>query len=255
MLKFMKYEIKGSYKYISGIIILTFLLNLANFGIMRNSEIKGTEISVIGGLFIGISFIVIFGIMLGTFLYIVNLYKKELYENRGFLTFTLPISGRKILGAKVLVAFFWFTLISIGFVLSNIAGAFLLIPKEFMHEILNAFKQFQIFFGEVNWFAGIAGVIFSIFSIILTLLMIYFSMAIGRISLKNKKLTGIWFIIFVILTIIAGYIELKIGSNVPYYFTFENSYSINIGVTLFNILLGLGLFFGTSYLMENKIDL
>lgn len=289
MKKFIKYEIKGSYKFILAVVTLTIILTIANFGILKKNMYN--SMSDFDGLFIGISFMVIFGIMLGTFFYIVNLFRKELYEDRGYLTFTLPISGKQIVGSKLLVAFFWYFIISVVFILVNVIGGISLIPKEILSEVMAQIKSNLSLIGGIDITDILAAIISFVGSIATTLLLVYFSMALGRVSIKNRKMKGIWFIIFIILSLLISFVQYKVIKAVPYYMNFSkfgiesranlinvmdfgagsismgfdmysgaltntmNDVLINIGYLFYNIAVLVGLFFGTSYLIEKKIDI
>ncbi|RVU55696.1 ABC-2 transporter permease [Anaerosphaera multitolerans] len=266
MLNFIKYEIKGSYRFILGVLALTTILNIGNFFYL--DKVNYTGPSAIGGIFLGFSFLVIFGMMIATFFYIVNLFRKDLYEDRGYLTFTLPISSQKILASKVLVAFLWFTVVTIGFILSNILAVNLISSNVILSDIYRFFMVTDIPWKEI--FALFIGIITSS---IITLLIIFFSMTVGRVSIKSKKFKGVWFFIFIFISIIHSLINVKVIEITPYYFnistlgfeyinnyffgaTFNDGvFIVNLGSILFNILTLLGFFFGTSYLMENHIDL
>ena len=113
-------------------------------------------------------------------------------------------------------------------------------------------------------------------------------MAIGKITIKNKKIDGLWFLIYILLVFLIGFIQYKIMELVPYYFNIQNmnietvedifknaitneisvKYNngldisgqfgflrVNIASAIYNILVTLGLFVGTGYLIDKKIDL
>lgn len=100
----MKYEIKGTYKILLGILALVLILITGIYMYSRDSS----NFLNFGAIFMTLSVLVLFGTSLATFLYIVSSFKNELYEDRGYLTFTLPLTGNQIVGAKLLVAMFWF---------------------------------------------------------------------------------------------------------------------------------------------------
>lgn len=287
--KFIKYEIKGSYRFILGVLALIVLLTSGNYMYMAQTMKAGG--SAFGAGFMGISFMVIFGTLLATFFYIVNLFRKELYEDRGYLTLTLPISGKEIVASKVIVALLWFGIIGITFFLVNVVGFFLLLPKEELNYFLNEFMNFRDILGIISLKNIIISIIATIGSGIITLLIIYFSMAIGRVSIGNRKFKGIWFVIFIVLSIIISAVQVKFSDLIPYYLNIDrfgiesyesilNSFGgiqnmsydmslglagittnaagdsiINLGSLICDILTMIGLFFGTSYLIERKIDL
>lgn len=138
-------------------------------------------------------------------------------------------------------------------------------------------------FSMINTGVLSVGIISSISSI-LTLILIYFSIALSRVSIRNKKIGGVWFIIFLVLNAIAGYIALKMSSAIPYFLNlngfkilhfyelnilpgfnngvgniliFGNNYNayINIIGFLSHIVMSVAAFLGTGYLIEKKIDL
>lgn len=284
MLKFMKYEIKGTYKYILGVLALVLTLTTALhwYGYRGNSTI-----SSLGNIFILLSVLILFGTGLTTFFYIVGSFRKELYEDRGYLTFTLPLTGNQIVGSKLLVALMWFIILGIGIAAHNFLMLLIFnvfdtqrwtIIKEVFAQIKEIIAVREIFFS----------IIISIFSIISMLVLIYFSMAIGRVTFRNKKIGGLWFILFIIITILLSYTQFKISESIPYYFDLgrfefnklrsindayinemliestDNGFSadvnlsilnMNIGASIFNILTAVGLFLGTGYLIEKRIDL
>lgn len=126
---------------------------------------------------------------------------------------------------------------------------------------------------------------------IITLLLVYFSITLSKVSVKNKKLGGLWFILFLILNSMISYVTLLIANSLPYNLDLNSlklissdsmfnqmgitatlslmgpisgtgimvPYSaglyVNIASALFSILVAVGVFIGTSYLIENKIDI
>lgn len=118
--RYIKYEMKGSYKFILGVLALVLILTTGIYGYIANTK----EGSALGATFMGLSTLVIFGTLLTTFLYIVGSFRKELYEDRGYLTFTLPLTGNQILGSKLIVAIIWFAVLGAVIGLYNILMAY-----------------------------------------------------------------------------------------------------------------------------------
>lgn len=285
MRKYMKYEIKGSYKFILGIIAIVLMastiiqLKLSkqlNFEIMNT----GNEITGFDALMLIISILVIFGAFLTAFFQIIGSFKKELYEDRGYLTFTLPLTGNKILGAKLIVAIIWFTVLGVSIVLYNLLLSAIIFGAqwteiiEFMIEPIKMVMQ-----GIIS-----VGIIFGL-SAIMTLILIYFSMALGRVSVRNRKIGGLWFIIFIILNTILNYFVFSVGKAIPYFLSLDNfkilhGYELNFlsntgnmateqiiafgnnydaYINIFGLLSMIAVcvvaFLSTGYLIEKKIDI
>lgn len=286
MRKFIKYEVKGTYRFVLGILAaLLVAFTIIQVNISRQIKVEftsgvSTTIPTFNALLVGLAAFVIFGAYLTAFIYIINSFRKELYEDRGYLTFTLPLSGNKIVGGKLIVALLWYTVLGLGILLYNALLAIILYGStDWFDAIKYILNQFS---GLSNGVVSIG--IISIVSIIVTLITMYFSIAISRVSVKNKKMGGLWFLIFLILNGILSYLTLKISGWFPYYLNVNNfkifhRYSIiampgitegigqmmlfgtnynayvNIIGNLAQILIGVLIFTGTGYLIEKKIDL
>ena len=276
MSKLIKYEIRGTFRYILGVLALVLALTTGIYIYINNME-GG---SAFGATFMGLSILVIFGTVLATFLYIVGSFRKELYDNRGYLTFTLPLTGNQIVGAKLIVALMWFAILGIVIGIYNIIMLLAFSPMELnISEIFSMIRSIDIPYKELTAFI-ITGVI----SGIATLVLIYLSMALGRVTFRNKRIGGLWFIIFLILSTLITYSQVKVAQLMPYYIDLNTlktgtidmfNYGLNINIDQFgmmvsgdmgNILLNIATFIysiliiiftflGTGYLIENKIDL
>lgn len=274
MFKYMKYEIKGTYKYIMGILALVLILITGLYAFGDNAA--GGSFG--GGLFIGLSVLILFGTTLTTFFYIVGSFRKELYEDRGYLTFTLPLKGVQIVGAKLIVALLWFFLLGIVIALYNLVMILSFTPVEL---------NFADLFAGISNFISIKSIIFgtitTVFSGVNLLIIIYFSMVLGRVTFRNKRIGGMWFVIFLVLSGVLAFGQFRIETVLPYYIDMEtfkvatktvvdpqlyfevgNSgfeggvsglFLINIAGAIYNIIITIALFLGAGYLIEKKIDL
>jgi len=286
----MKYEIKGAYKFILGI-ILTILVASTGIQLYARSLLNkfsnmndgNMGVSATPTLLVIILMMVIFGAFITAFFYIIGAFKKELYEDRGYLTFSLPLTGNQILGSKLIVALMWSALLFLSALIYNLIVGSLLFGTEWMEGLK---YLFSLDIGHII----LTVVIYSIFSVIITFLLIYLSMTLSRVTIRNKKIGGLWFILFLILNALVSYGTFKAVEIIPYYLdlssfkiigesvisnTIGNSNMyimspgtdmgmimssagemvVNIGSLLFSILVAIGTFLGTSYLIEKKIDI
>ncbi|MBU5312276.1 hypothetical protein KQI38_09570 [Tissierella carlieri] len=282
MRKYMKYEIKGSYKFILGIIAIVLIAStIIQLNISRQIKFEmmgsGNDITGFGAFMLVISMLVIFGAFLTAFFQIIGSFRKELYEDRGYLTFTLPLTGNKILGAKLVVAIIWFTTLGVSIVLYNLLFAMILYGpqwSDFVNFIKEAIRMINSSFLSVGIVSGL--------SAIMTLILIYFSMALSRVSVRNKKIGGLWFIIFIILSSLSSYLMYSVSEAIPYFLSLDSfkifhSYELNFlsnvtmgqvivfgnnfdaYINIFGVLslivISIGAFLTTGYLIEKKIDL
>lgn len=265
MKNYMKYEIKGTYKFILGILAIVILAStIIQFSVIRELNFEWMDqmqgISGFGAIVLLLSALVIFGAFLAAFFYIISSFRKELYEDRGYLTFTLPLTGNQILGSKLIVSMLWYGVLGLGIVLYN------LILATILHG-----TQWFVMFNDLKDFVGtniiVIAIVDGIALIAITLILIYFSMALSRVSIRNKKVGGIWFIIFLVLNGLTNYVAIKIGNILPYYLDLETLKivhyyklnpllpNINILGLMTQIIITIGAFFATGYFIEKKIDL
>lgn len=277
MFKYMKYEIRGTYKYILGVLALVLILTTALYVYFNRITNTSGEVSALGGMFTGLSVLILFGTALATFLYIVGSFRKELYEDTGYLTFTLPLTGNQIVGSKLVVAFLWFTILGVAIGLYNIIMVLAFAPVE-----VNISELFSSLFQMFSLSDTLFLVLSSILSLVNMLVIIYFSMAISRVTFRNKRIGSLWFIVFLVLSGLIIYGGVKISELLPYYIDL-NTFNIgtmdtlnqlyielnnnivlsgntgilttNIASTVYIIIVTVLLFLGTGYLIERKIDL
>lgn len=276
MLKYVKYEIRGTYKFILGILALVFIL-LTSMYAYSNKE---GSLFHSAQIFMSIGVMLLFGAALIAFLYIVGSFRKELYEDSGYLTFTLPLTGNQILGSKLIAALIWFIGLGIAVALINFLLMMIFSPFHIYHLS-------QLFF-MISKVLSIKACIYMIFSmacsVVSVLLLIYFSMALGKVTFRHKKIGGLWFVLFIILSSIFGYIDTEISQWIPYYLDLSTFHVVtpasyddllqmhyhigglylnavskyvatNIASSVYHLALMIALFLGTGYLIEKKIDL
>ncbi len=286
MIKFMKYEIKGSYKFILGllaiVLIASSIIQVNIYSILKTSGlIQGGQGEIFQGFLIGLSVLVIFGAFLTTYFYIIGLFRKDLYEDRGYLTYTLPLTGNEIVGAKLFTAIVYNLVLSLVIFSFNLILASILFGSGWIEEVKYFLSLMDMGLISSLLFSGF---IFIGISFILGTILVYFSISLSKVSVKNKKIGGLWFIIFLIINGLVSYLSLKISYIFPYYMDvvnfrishlydifilpgFDEGFSqlliygsnyhgyINIAGLLFEILAIVGGFLATSYLIEKKINL
>ncbi len=262
--KLFKYEIKGSFKGFIAIFISAVLLNLFMLFTINSDGVRvGLSIFIWSVAFL---FVLIFNI---------NSFKRELYESRGYLTFTLPIHGRQYVIVKMISAFLWFTVTYILMQICLYIVGEISIPRDILIPLRAVLYSKQITIVSIT-----VGLLW-MFDI---MLLIYVSITITKVGLKKGKLSGfVGFIIFIIVSflkvsllnflirILPYSLEIKTRSldilstqgqisvmSLPggSLVGFGNGFvQFNIAGCIFSILVIIGIFVATSYLIDNKIDL
>lgn len=254
MLNLIKYELKGNIKdfiIAFGIILLLNLLLLTRVNTWESGAIFAS------------SYMITFGAMIVVFIWNIKLFSKDMYSDSGYLLFTLPQRGYSILGSKVLTALIQTILTSI-FALAFNFIVFTQVTKEWK-EILSKVKDF------INANFIVFGIGSGILQIAYLLLIIYFSISLSKVAIKNKKFGKLSaFIIFIVFSLIAGKISSLLVKAFPQSFKidmlslkmqsiaispYQHQLSINVSYVIFNAIIFIGLFLITSYILENKVDL
>lgn len=280
MFKYAKYEFLGTYKFLMGALLLAagastgiqlFFKNQLNFEKGNYGSFEMLQIMPFVMIAASLTFI---GVFIAVAVYLISSYRKELYEDRGYLTFALPMTGTQLLGSKLIVALFWSVTMGIVVLLYNMVLARLVFGSEWYNLMMDVLRQAEGL-GRIT-------VSYSLISIIetaATLLLVYFTITISRVSIKSKKIGGFWFVLFLVLSSFFSYLQNSIAESIPLYlnvskmeFLSQNSLyfdnmnpesmmdltnmgSISISGLGFQIILIVGLFLGTAYMLEKKVDL
>lgn len=266
MKNLIKYELKGDYKLFGIIFTIAAILNIGMF-----TRVGEWEEAIIIALTTMISSFLFLTILI----FVIKSFEKEMYEDRGYLTFTLPVSGRKIVGAKLITALIWFAVAGILSLISIRILFGLLFDESIINELSTRLSTF------INIKTILAVILFGIINIITLLLLVYFSITITRVALKGKKVSKfLGFIAFIALNAAIAYIEYKIIQLFPQTINFmpellqgfpasgepmvldgtlitirNSGLNINIAALIYNLVVYVGLFLGTGYLIDNKIDI
>lgn len=280
MLKYAKYELLGTYKFLMGALglalvastaIQMFFKNQLNFEQGNYGSFEMLEVMPFIMLAATFTFI---GVFIAVAVYLISSFRKELYEDRGYLTFALPITGTDLLGSKLIIALFWSISMGILVLFYNMLLARLVFGSQWYNMMLNALRQAEGL-GKIT----LSYSLISIIETIATLLLVYFTITISRVSIKSKKIGGFWFVLFLVLSSFFSYLQNAIADAVPLYLDISqmkfvsqnrlyfdnmnpesfmeiaNSATISISGLGFQIILIIGLFLGTAYMLEKKVDL
>ncbi|MBW9151998.1 hypothetical protein [Clostridium estertheticum] len=250
MFKLLKYELRANFLTIMGSCIVVIIANLL---LMAKKSSWGNAVVGLSGCLIIATIIVIFISSL-------NIMSKYLHNDTGYLLFTLPQSGMSIITSRLLASLIQISIIvAVSFLMS-----YLTLTDKIDFSFLANIKPGLILFIIINYIGGI----------IYFLTIIYFCMVIGKIALKGKKLGKIGsFVIFIILSIVISWLSTKITNLLPQNLNLSDfsinttsvldfgttasdaAFNINIAGAIFDIIVFIGLFMSTSYLIDKKLDL
>jgi ABC-2 type transport system permease protein len=254
MVNLIKYELKGYYKEIVILIAIIIIGNLLIF--TRYNVWSHTALATL-------SFLLCFAASIAVFIWNISIFGRDLYGDTGYLLFTLPIKGYKIVAAKLITSFFQVAIINI------IAFIFIYINFLSIQGMSTGLKQLS---DSINPVFVICLAVSIIFEYIYLLSLIYFSLSVSKVAIKNRKVGKLGtFIIIIIISTIIGKITAYLSQVFPQFFNINllspsgvlsmnfdianNLIPVNIAAMIFSILMFLVFFIVSSYLIEKKIDI
>ena len=186
---------------------------------------------VFGGLVITLS--------ISTLILIIQRFKGSVYDRRGYLTLTLPVSEHQILSAKLLGAFVWSLTSTVVFLFSLYIIISMIEPDAF----LSSFAEYMLKnYTDDFWLALIS----YIFNTLAGILCIYLSISIGQ--LFNEYRTALAVVAYIAIQTILGFITLNLRID------FDYNWVLSFEIFK-DLILSVGFYLGTYYILKNKVNL
>jgi hypothetical protein len=217
---------------------------------IKNDTFTGISALVLVSLFIALGVI--------TLMTIIGRFKDNLLSDEGYLMFTLPVSTEKLVLSKVLNSVFWLIASGIASILAAVLGVinkdlfglFNMLMSRYMYYI----KQIET--QHIVALFAFCGALLS--QAIYIILLIYFSMSVSQFPAFIKHRKAASFIAFVVtntvLTTLVSFLFSQLPVMSPYPFTTEFSFVLLYAI-LTNLSLAVILFFATTYILKNHLNL
>ena len=186
---------------------------------------------VFGGLVITLS--------ISTLILIIQRFKGSVYDRRGYLTLTLPVSEHQILSSKLLGAFVWSLASTVVFLFSLYIIMSMIQPDVLISNVAEfILKNYQDDF----WLALIS----YIFNTLAGILCIYLSISIGQ--LFNEYRTALAVVAYIAIQVVLGFITLNLRID------FDYNWVLSFEIFK-DLILSVGFYLGTYYILKNKVNL
>lgn len=186
---------------------------------------------VFGGLVITLS--------ISTLILIIQRFKGSVYDRRGYLTLTLPVSEHQILSAKLLGAFVWSLASTVVFLFSLFIIISMIQPDAF----LSSFAEYMLKnYTDDFWLALIS----YIFNTLAGILCIYLSISIGQ--LFNEYRTALAVVAYIAIQVVLGFVTLNLRID------FDYNWVLSFEIFK-DLILSVGFYLGTYYILKNKVNL
>lgn len=262
--KLMKYEIKATQRIflpLYGLIILFTLINKAfitfNFDKMQGMAVVPFVITMI------IYCVLIAAAFVMTLIVAIQRFQKNLLNDEGYLSFTLPVKAHSHIDSKMIVTLMWTVLSLIVAALSIfILGVNKDNVQDFSKFCMQASSEFQQY-GAQAYGVLIEFIIFMLVGILAGVLQIYASITVGNLSSKHKLLAGFGaYIGFGVIEQIVFSVLINAGVNIDNWGTLYHSIppiqvtAAGIGIMiLYSLIFGVAFYFFTNWMLSKKLNL
>ena len=186
---------------------------------------------VFGGLVITLS--------ISTLILIIQRFKGSVYDRRGYLTLTLPVSEHQILSAKLLGAFVWSLTSTLVFLFSLYIIIVMVDPGAY----LSTFAEYMLKNYQDNFWLALISYIFNTLAGILC---IYLSISIGQ--LFNEYRTALAVVAYIAIQVVLGFVTLNLRID------FDYNWVLSFEIFK-DLILSVGFYLGTYYILKNKVNL
>ena len=176
---------------------------------------------------------------ISTLILIIQRFKGSVYDRRGYLTLTLPVSEHQILSSKLLGAFVWSLASTVVFLFSLYIIISMIEPDAF----LSSFAEYMLKnYTDDFWLALIS----YIFNTLAGILCIYLSISIGQ--LFNEYRTALAVVAYIAIQVVLGFITLNLRID------FDYNWVLSFEIFK-DLILSVGFYLGTYYILKNKVNL
>lgn len=208
-----------------------------------------------------------------TFVGVIANFQKTLYGNQGYLSFTLPVTSGELLAAKAIVAFLWMILsyaVSIGIMIWIYDYITSMIGENNIELIKTLISMFREMPGSSAIKGYLVLIVLSVFiQLVFLISELFFSLTFANTRIMQKLGAAgpivVFFAIFIVTQILnfvfTNYVPIIVSPGTDgLVFSVGKQMSagnLSFGITgvIFELLASVGLFFGTGWLMNHKINI
>ncbi len=257
--KLLKHELNATSRLLIPLYLALAVLTLVNHFALYIEAFHGIFAGIKG--FLTFAYVVaLIGIVVVTFILIIQRFYKNLVTDEGYLMFTLPVKAYELINSKLIVAILWITASLAAVILSllivfsradwfsDLPTFWALIKAEINQE-----------FGSASLLLVIELIVLLITAIINNILLIYVSIAIGQLINGHKLIgsfgayIGIYTVLQIFVTICMGILSLIFKQTI-------NDITIIPEVVLplmllYTLVLNAIFYFVTNFIFKRKLNL
>jgi len=223
-------------------------------------------IEVVLGISFTLYFIAVVALSVMTLVMIIQRFYKNLFTDEGYLMFSLPVKTWELVLSKLLVGLIWSAVCTLMIVISFFIlslGSFTMM--DLTQGISMAYTEFYSTFGTSLNVLIFEIMMLIVVSTISSILMIYVSIAIGQLFNQHRIVAsfGAYIVITIALQIIGSILMaiFALGNLDAVISQGQDGEAMQMihllinGSTLCNVILCVGFYFATQYIMKNRLNL
>lgn len=257
--KLMKYESKASSRLLIPLYLILLFLSILNRFIFKLNHYEGV-VNVLTQLFLFTYIASIFVVLIVTVFYMIIRFYKNLLTDEGYLMFTLPVKSHELINSKLIMTIFW-TIVSIAVVLASLCIVFT--SPDNWPSVMNVFKEasasFSRDFGGKSVLMISEMILAAFLSLIVNVLLIYASIAIGQLYAKHKLIASFaaYMVIYTVIQFLMVFVLLLLGALNPSFNLPSSAVpTVVLPVAILVLVLGGSCFYLiTNYLIKRKLNL
>ena len=270
LVKLLKYEFKSTSRimwilYAASIVCGALLgLVLRMETIFSGAQYDGLSITGTGDnrllAILLFSLLAIYMLLLGammvmTYIMIIMRFYRNLLLGEGYLMHTLPVKPHKLILSKLLVAILWVIIALAAVILSAIVIG---LTSGILPQALKGIPFHELMYGLSELFKRESGVpqllLLAFFGGVSQILQFYFAMAIGNLANQNKLLFSV--LAYIGISTVLSILQVILMVSSTDFFAGEAFFdSIIIRSLLLSVVSGIAYFFGTNYILKNRLNL
>ncbi len=189
--KLLKHEYRATYKLFLSIYAGLLLITLVTLGISKLDLFSQLPFSTLKTLFLIAMVLGCIALPIGSVIYIMYRFYKNLFSDEGYLTFTLPVTRMQIILSKFITGCTWFA----GSLLVTIGSLFLYFG--FGHGFTNTIDTINDFmhlvigqtFDNAN-FVIFSLILYGVCYVVYIISFVYMAFAFGQFIIPNHKIAG-----------------------------------------------------------------
>ncbi len=192
-----RYEFKNTLRFMLVLLVCALLAcTVIQYTVSREDFFSGSSVGTVDDIrffLIILSMLVFGGAAVTFFFYVSGLLSKDVFTDRGYLTMTLPFTGYQTIGAKTLLALTWYVILFAVGISYNLMLMNLLFPADFVADFYHGIQT------VMSVGIGLKLIALSLVSFVVQVQLIYFAIILAKMTVSRYRLSGMWFILYLIL--------------------------------------------------------